>query len=72
MDMMTAAIHGDELWACSRKTQIGIVRRGQKVTDAEKIENNILDGGPVLQFFETPYGLLAVGQGSVGVVETKE
>jgi len=29
-------------------------------------------GGPVLQFFETPYGLLAVGKGSAGIVKTGE
>jgi hypothetical protein len=70
IDLTTAAVHGDQLWARCGKTQIAVLRRGQKVGDAQKIENNILDGGPVLQFFETPYGLLAVGQGSVGIIET--
>ncbi len=69
VDMQTAAIRGDCLWARCGRTQIAILKRGQKVEEARKIENNILDGGPVLQFFDTPYGLLAVGEGSVGIIE---
>ena len=72
IDLSTAAVHGDQLWARCGKTQIAILQRGQKVEEAVKINNDILDGGPVLQFFETPFGLLAVGQGSVGIVEIEE
>jgi hypothetical protein len=68
VDMVTAAIHEDRLWARCGRTRIAILQRGQKLEDAAKISNDILDGGPVLQFFETPYGLLAVGQGSAGIV----
>ena len=70
IDLSTAAIHGDQLWARCGKTQIAILQRGQRPEDARKINNDILDGDPVLQFFDTPYGLLAVGQGSAGIVET--
>ena len=69
IDFVTAAFHGDRLWARCGKTGIIIVQRGQKVEDGTKIPNDILDGGPVLQFFDTPYGLLAVGQGSAGIIE---
>jgi hypothetical protein len=69
IDLTTAAIHGDELWARAGQTQIVILKRGQKVGEGRKIDNDILDGGPVLQFFDTPYGLLAVGEGSVGLIE---
>ena len=58
------------LGACG-KTQIVIVQRGQRVEDGTKILNDILDGGPVLRFFDTPYGLLAVGQGSAGIVNAR-
>ena len=69
MDMGTAAVHGDCLWCRCGATRLAILRDGQKLEDAAKIENDILDGEPVLQFFETPYGLLAVGKGSAGIVE---
>jgi len=69
IDLNTAAIHGDQLWARAGDCRVLILQRGQKLDDAKKIENNFLDDGPVLQFFDTPYGLLAVGQGNVGIVE---
>ena len=66
---MTAAFHGDRLWARCGKDQIIVLKRGQKVEDGTKLTNDILDGRPVLQFFDTPYGLLAVGKGSAGIIE---
>jgi hypothetical protein len=33
------------------------------------MDNDILEGGKVLSFFETPHGLIAVGEGSVGLIE---
>ncbi len=72
IDLTTAAIHGDQMWARCGQSQLAILKRGQVLEDARKIDNNILDGGPVLQFFDTPYGLLAVGKGSVGIVDTEE
>ena len=34
------------------------------------IDNNILSGGKVLQFVSTRYGLVAIGEGTVGLIET--
>ncbi len=69
LDLGTAAVHGDHLWARCGQTRIAVLRRGQKLDDAIMIVNDILDGEPVLRFIETPYGLLAVGDGCVGIIE---
>ncbi len=70
LDLGTAAIHGRKLWARYGKDQLGIIPRGESFDKAEIIENNILDGGKVLRFLSTPYGLIAIGEGTVGLVET--
>jgi len=69
LDLSTAAVHGDELWARYGKSQIIVLHRGKRFEDATVMDNDILEGGKVLQFFETPYGLIAVGEGSVGLIE---
>jgi hypothetical protein len=69
LDALDAAIHRDELWAPYGETQIIILRRGTTMKDAEFIPNDILDGKRVRHFLSTPYGLVAVGEGGVGLVE---
>jgi hypothetical protein len=69
IDLSTAAVHGDEIWARYGKSQIIVLRRGKGLDEATIMDNNILEGGKVLQFFETPYGLIAIGEGSVGLIE---
>jgi hypothetical protein len=69
IDLSTAAVHGDEVWARYGKSQLIVLHRGKSFEEATVMDNDILDGGKVLQFFETPYGLIAVGEGSVGLIE---
>ena len=69
MDPSTAAVHGDELWARNGKSRIIVLHRGKGMAEATVMENNILEGGKVVNFFETSYGLMAVGEGSVGLIE---
>jgi len=64
-----AAVHGDELWAPYGETQIVILHRGKSMDEAEFIPNDILTGGRVFRFLSTPYGLVAIGNGTVGLVE---
>jgi hypothetical protein len=70
-DLLTSAIHNDQLWARLGKTQIAILRRGEPWEKAEIIDNDILDGEPVERFVSTPYGLVAIGNGIVGLIETE-
>jgi hypothetical protein len=69
LDPFTGAVHGDEFWARYGRSQIIVLRRGKGLDEATIMDNNILEGGKVLQFFETPYGLIAIGEGSVGLIE---
>ena len=70
-DLSTAAIHNDHLWARLGKSQIIIVEKDKSFEEAEIIDNNILDGEPVERFVSTPYGLVAIGNGIVGLIDTE-
>ena len=71
LDLSTSAIHENKLWARLGASQILIVEKGGSYEDAEIIDNNILDGGPVCRFVSTPYGLIGIGEGIVGLIETE-
>lgn len=69
LDLSTAAVHNDKLWARLGKSQLIIIHKGKGFDEADIIYNNILKGGKVLRFFSTPCGLIAIGEGTVGLVE---
>jgi hypothetical protein len=71
----TGSVHGDKMWARQGLSQVIIIHKGKSLAQAEVIDNNILNGGPVLRFISTPYGLVAIGEGTVGLIgltETEE
>jgi hypothetical protein len=72
ISLRTAAIHDDKLWARLGKRQLIIIHRNKGFEEAEIIENNILNGNRVLRFFSTPYGLIAIGEGTVGLIEESD
>jgi hypothetical protein len=65
----TGAVRGDDFWARYGATQIIVCHRGKSFDEATIMDNNILEGRAVLDFFPTPYGLIAVGQGCIGLIE---
>jgi hypothetical protein len=69
-DLSTGAIYKNKLWARLGQSQIIIFEKGKSFQDAQIIDNNILDGGPVSRFVSTSYGLIAIGEGTVGLIET--
>jgi len=71
ISLRTAAVYGNKLWARLGRSQIIIIHKGKGFEEAEVIDNNILNGGKVLRFFSTPYGLIALGEGTVGLIETR-
>jgi hypothetical protein len=71
LDLSTCAIHNNKLWARLGQSQILIVEKGKSFEDAQIIDNNILEGGPVYKFVSTPYGLIGIGEGTVGLIETE-
>jgi len=71
IDLTTAAVHGDEIWARYGPNELVIIRRGKPFADATIMANDILEGQKVLNFYETPYGLIAVGVDSIGLIEGK-
>jgi hypothetical protein len=68
------AIHNDVLWVhWGRRTiQLLVIGRGKKLEEGQFLDNTILEGDPVLRFLSTPYGLVAIGNGVVGLVETPD
>jgi hypothetical protein len=71
LDLSTAAVHGDRLWARLGERQLMVIHQGRSIEEAEIFDNNILNGGKVLEFLSTPYGLIAIGEGTVGLIETE-
>ncbi|MBN1975426.1 MAG: hypothetical protein JW787_17450 [Sedimentisphaerales bacterium] len=72
LDLSTSAIHTDKLWARLGESQIIIAEKGKRFEEAKIIDNNLLDGEPVHRFVSTPYGLVGIGEGTVGLIEDKE
>jgi len=68
LDLSTCAIHKDDLWALLGTAQIAILHRGNPFTEAQVVRNDILDGEAVRRFVSTPYGLVAIGDGAIGLV----
>ena len=71
ISLRTAAVYGNKLWVRLGKRQLIVIHKGKGFEEAEVIENNILNGDKVLRFFSTPYGLIAIGEGTVGLIETR-
>lgn len=71
LDLSTSAVHGDRLWARLGESQLITIQRDKSLEEAEIIENNILNGGAVMRFLSTPYGLVAIGERTVGLIETE-
>ena len=70
IDLSTSAIHSGRIWARLGNNQIIIISRGEQPEEAVIIDNNILNGHSVSRFFSTPYGLVAIGNGTIGLIET--
>jgi len=71
IDLSTSTFHNNKLWARLGESQIIIVGKGESLEEARIIDNDILDGEPVSRFVSTPYGLVAIGNGTVGLIDTK-
>jgi hypothetical protein len=72
LDLTSGVIYHNTLWARLGMNQIIIIEIGKGFKDAQIIDNNILDGEPVKRFMSTPYGLIAIGEGTVGLIESEK
>ncbi len=72
VDLSQAAIHENRVWARLGESQLVIIpchgAQGRTIIAG----NNLLDGSAAERFVSTPYGLIAVGNGTVGLVETAD
>ncbi|MBN2591376.1 MAG: hypothetical protein JXA96_16040 [Sedimentisphaerales bacterium] len=68
LDISTGAIHNNKLWSRYGKNKIIIAENGGNFENAQIIENDILNGKPVYKFISTPYGLVGIGEGIVGLI----
>lgn len=71
LDLSTGAIKNNKLWARLGENQIIIAEQGKSFEEVTIIENNILNGKPVLEFVSSPNGLIAIGEGIVGLIQTE-
>ncbi len=71
LDLSTGVVHNNKLWAKFGRGQILIIEKGKSFEEARFIDNNILNGVPVERFVSTPYGLIAIGEGTVGLIKTE-
>ena len=67
--LRTAAYHNGEIWARLGKSRLVTLNHNEFNENSQVFDNNILDGQPVLRFVSTPYGLIAIGSNSVGLIE---
>jgi hypothetical protein len=68
----TAAVHKGRLWMCFGTSQIAIASQDRPFEEARAVPNDILNGEPAIKFLSTPYGLVAIGNGTVGLIESPE
>ncbi|MBU0534295.1 MAG: CsgG/HfaB family protein [Candidatus Omnitrophica bacterium] len=68
-DCKCSAVYKDTFWGRLGRNQL--ITTHKKKEEVQIIDNNILDGDPVQYFFSTPYGLIAIGNGTVGLIETE-
>jgi len=68
IDLSSAAIHNDTVWAQSGKTRLIAIPRGATEDRLVVRDNDLLDGELVLEFLGTPHGLIAIGEEAVGLI----
>jgi len=67
-----SAIYNNQFWTQLGKSQIILIRKDDKRAEDIKIfDSDILKGDAVREFFSTPYGLIAIGNGTVGLIDTE-
>jgi hypothetical protein len=69
INLSSAAIHDDTLWAPLGTSRLVIMPRGATEEQIVVCENDWLDGRPVCTFLSTPHGLIAIGDRAVGLVD---
>ncbi|MBU0534294.1 MAG: CsgG/HfaB family protein [Candidatus Omnitrophica bacterium] len=72
IELGSLTVHNDRCWERLGNNQIISIHKDDKGHEDTKIFNNdILNGDAVREFFSTPYGLIAIGNGVVGLIETE-
>jgi hypothetical protein len=72
VDLFGAAIHENRVWARLGESQIVIIPMSGATGDVITLDNNLLDGGEVVRFVSTPHGLVGIGNGTAGLIETDD
>ncbi len=69
--LSSAAIYKNKLWAMLGQSQVVILEKDKSFDESQIIDNDILNGEPVTRFVSTPYGLIGIGEGIVGLIDTE-
>ncbi len=70
IDLSGAAIHENRIWARLGESQIVIIPMSGAEGEVVTLDNNLLDGGGVIRFVSTPHGLVGIGHGTAGIIES--
>jgi hypothetical protein len=68
MDLRGAALHGDTIWARLGQSQLILLHRGRPLPEGTILDNAILEGRQAVEFLSTSYGLVAIGDGDIGLI----
>jgi len=72
VDLSGAAVHKNRVWTRLGKSQLVIISMSGAEGDVITLDNNLLEGGEVVRFVSTPYGLVGIGNGVAGLIETDD
>jgi hypothetical protein len=71
VDLSGAAVHEKRVWAPLGESQVVVIPAGGTEGEVVTLDNTLLEGGPVLRFMSTPYGLIGIGHGTAGIIDTR-
>jgi len=72
VDLSGAAIHKNRVWARLGESQLVIIPMSGATGDVITLDNNLLEGDEVVRFVSTPHGLVGIGNGTAGLIETDD
>jgi len=72
VDLSGAAIHKNRVWARLGQSQLVVIPMAGAEGDVITLDNNLLEGGEVVRFVSTPHGLVGIGNGTAGLIETDD
>jgi len=65
-------VHGNQIWATYGDTHVIRMEQGRRIEEGQMFPNTLLNGGRAVDFLSTPYGLIVIGEATLGLMETSD